>query len=320
METVLLTGATGFIGSHVAKRLLACGSYRVIAIVRKITAYKNVGDLMSKGAVAVEGTFYEKQFIKEVFNNYPVERVIHIAAIRGEGRASEEDYDRVNVSGTRALLDESLKHDVSRFIFCSSVGVLGTIPGALPGRVDSPLNGDTLYHRSKIMAEKEVFDYIKKGLDACIIRPAITYGEGDDGFPSKVVRMTRRGVPLFILRDNLIHLLDVGKLSEMFEKTLGARALERRVLIAADSVPVRSRDLARLIRSRYGKRDFRYIMEAPDFMRRAILSLVKLFAGRKRWVQAQLIMNDWYYDLSEPTLPAGLSMGDTRTQFLKYLD
>lgn len=188
---VLITGATGFIGSRVAEQLLT-EQYSLAAIVRKKNDYKNVENLKQKGTILVEGKFYDEELVEMIFRDFSIESVIHIAALRGSGAGTKEDYYRTNVLGTEVLLQASLHHGVSRFVFISSVGVTGTIPGDLPGDTSNEFHGDNLYHESKVLAEQKVCQYVEKGLDAYILRPAITYGAGDDGFPKTLVKLVKK--------------------------------------------------------------------------------------------------------------------------------
>ena len=215
-EYVLITGATGFIGSHLTEKLLLKPQYHIVTIVRKKRNYKNVIDLENKGVTIVEGDFYDKNLVEKTFRDFPIQHVIHIAALRGGGIGQSEDYYKVNVFGTEVLLEASLKNQIKKFIFCSSVGVFGTIPSELPGNLNTGFNGDNEYHKSKILAEAKVQEFISKGLDSYIVRPTITYGKGDDGFPSILIQMVRNKNLLLSNKDNKIHLLDVNKLADIF--------------------------------------------------------------------------------------------------------
>ena len=135
--------------------------------------------------------FYDENLLEKVFSDYPITHVIHLAAIRGEGTHSKKDYYEVNVRGTERLLEASHRHKVQRFILCSSVGVFGIPPSMLPAGSQTALRGDTDYQKSKIYAEGLVEAFIEKGLDAYIVRPTITYGKGDRGFPSTFVRLVK---------------------------------------------------------------------------------------------------------------------------------
>ena len=181
---ILFTGATGFIGSYTAYALKEAFQCEIIAPVRKINGYKNTNVLSEKGIILKVGNFYEKDFINSIFQNNKIDYVIHLASLRGAGKGTWEDYLKINVKGTEYLLDSAYQNGIKRFIYCSSVGVWGTIPKKIPPDESTPYVGDSFYHKSKIESEKIVNNYIAKGLDAIMIRPTITYGMGDDGFPN----------------------------------------------------------------------------------------------------------------------------------------
>lgn len=298
-EYVLVTGATGFIGSYVTEELLLDQSYEVVTIVRNTKNYRNVERLENIGAILVEGNFYDGNFLEGLFEKFPIENVIHIAALRGGGRGTWNDYYKVNVKGTQALLEVSFNHRIKRFIFCSSVGVFGTIPEELPANLSTRLVGDNDYHKSKILAEKKVQEFINKGLDACIVRPTITYGPGDDGFPMTLIKLVKKRLLLVPRKDIKIHLLDVFSLAGLLCQVLKSHNLKQRVFIAADESPVSLKDLVKLIHHHYYKTNYPNILIIPG---RPFDILVKTFqlTGNKKWLtRLLLISNSWHYDVSD---------------------
>jgi nucleoside-diphosphate-sugar epimerase len=318
-DFILLTGATGFIGSHVANKLLEDQSFQIVAIVRTTKARGNIESLAAKGAIVVEGTFYDKALLETVFRDYPVKYVIHLAAIRGEGSGTKEDYHKVNVLGTEVLLEASLRNGVNRFIFCSSIGVFGAIPRTLPGNLMSPLNGDNLYHLSKMLAEEKVRDFMHRGLDTCIVRPSITYGEGDDGFPLKLVELIRKRFLPLTRKSSLIHLLDVKKLVDVFTRLLIVDDLNQRILIVADKEPILLRELADLVYSHYYGKKYLVPFTLPEFFLTALLFILKT-CGSKKWLtRLRLISQSWYYDTKELASLSGFTLSDTKTEFVKFL-
>jgi len=262
-ENVLITGATGFIGSHVAKELLSDESYRIIATVRKKNNSKIVNELENEGAILVEGDFCDMQFVENLFKEFRIQYVIHIAAIRGGGAGTRDDYYRVNVAGTENLLKASLNNGIKQFNYCSSVGVYGTIPKNMPANIDTELIGDNAYHNSKIAAETKVQNYIRKGLNGYIVRPTITYGKGDDGFPQTLVRLVKNRLLFLPPNDILIHLLDVDSLSCLFINLIKSVHIKQRILIAADKNPISLYQLANLIHFLY-EQFFRFARKVLD--------------------------------------------------------
>jgi nucleoside-diphosphate-sugar epimerase len=316
---VLITGATGFIGSHVTEKLLSDKSYRLIAIVRKNRNYKNVNELENKGAILAEGNFYDKIFLEKIFNKFPVQYVVHIAALRGGGTGTKEDYYEVNVHGTEVLLAASLQNHVKKFIFCSSVGVFGTIPKEVPANLTTELNGDNEYHNSKILAERKVYDFISKGLNAFIIRPTITYGSRDNGFSATLVKLVRKRMLFLPFKDNKVHLLEVRKLAEIFMEILKTNNLRKRIFIAADEQPIILRELIDLVYSYYYGKKYPLILRMPSIVFDAFLVLFRALKNSKWSVRVQLLSRDWYYDTAEMNSLIEFRSANTEKEFLVYL-
>ena len=312
---ILITGATGFIGSHVVKKLLTDESLCTIAFARKNSLRTDW--LTKSGAIAIEGNFYDNDLIKEVFSKYSVNYVIHLAALRGAG--SKEDYFSVNVQGTEHLLEQSLKYRVSKFIFISSVGVYGTIPNELPANRKTVLIGDNAYHNSKILAEQKVNDFIAKGLNAYIVRPTITYGSGDDGFPNTLVELTKkRHFPLS--REEIkIHLLDVEKFADLLWKMIKSSPSNQRVFIVADESPILLRDLVNLIHSHYYGTDYPSYLKLPSFVFKMLGICFGIIRNEKWLTRIQLISKSWHYDISETLRCFQYTPSITKNSFIKTM-
>lgn len=317
-QYTLITGATGFIGSHVAARLLL-ESYPLVAIVRKTANYKNVNNLRQDGAVLIEGRFYDKELLENLFANFPIENIIHVAALRGGGMGTGEDYQKINVLGTETLLQVSLQHRVRRFVYISSVGVTGTIPGDLPGNTASKYHGDNLYHESKVLAEKKVHEFIQKGLDAYILRPAITYGIGDDGFPRTLVKLIKRRMLLLPMEDIEIHLLDVNTMADLVITTMRSVQLHQKVFIAADAIPISLRALANKIYKHYYQREYPSFLKLPNNVFKALLYCLLFFHSEKWVTRIRLISNNWYYDINPTIMNLSFKPADTSESFVRNM-
>lgn len=162
---ILLTGATGFIGLHTAKKLVEEG-HEVFALVRSAN---NSRQLKSWGVRLIFGSL-EK--IREV-HIPPVEGVIHLAGLIKAG--SKQEYFQVNTEATRHLLKTLDSHHLKKFVFVSSLSARG------PNRKkDDPqgLGPMSAYGKSKLKAEEIVCSY-QNQFSVCIVRPPIVYGPGD---------------------------------------------------------------------------------------------------------------------------------------------
>lgn len=315
IKNILITGATGFIGSHVAERFLDNKKYRVVLISRKEKDYKNINDLKRKGAKVFEGNFFDRNLLKNIFAEISVDYVVHIAALRGGGKGTGSLYRTVNVTGTESLLEFSLENKVNKFIFCSSVGVYGTIPGNLPADLNTSFNGDNRYHLSKIKAEEYVGQYIDRGLNAFIIRPAITYGRGDDGFPSTLISLAEKKMFLLSGEDIKIHLLDVRKFAELTELILDKEIINSRYFIAADHSPIELKKLIDLIHYRKHERHYPPFLVLPSFFFKLAFIMFSMIKNEKWKTRMQLISKSWYYDISGTVNNTGYSPSKTEDAF-----
>ncbi|MCP4402742.1 MAG: NAD(P)-dependent oxidoreductase [bacterium] len=295
-QSVLITGTGGFIGAHVVRKFLAKNQYRVIAISRKGFHYS----LSNHDLMWIQGSFLVPELLEKVFSSHAIQSVIHLAALRGAGSGDEKEYQSVNVEGTERLLEASLKHKVKKFIFCSSVGVYGTIPSEVPATLKTPVNGDNLYHTSKILAEEKVQQFIKHGLNAYIIRPTISYGAGDTGFPRTLVELVRTKRFLLSSGDMKIHLLNVSGFAEllhtMLRKQVGGR---QRTYIAADAEPIPLRDLVNVIHQHYYGTNYPSFLQMPNFIFKGLQMTFRMLQNEKWLTRILLISKSWHYEIRE---------------------
>jgi len=198
---VLVTGATGFVGANMARRLVAEG-HRVRALVRPTSSLRALegcpvevrrGDILDPASVAsaIKGCA----------------QVFHAAAdYRLWARDPREIY-RNNVEGTRTVLEACGNAGVERVVYTSSVGTLGLPRDGSPGTETTPVSladmiGD--YKRSKFMAERVAEEYIARGVPIVIVNPSNPIGSWE-------VRPTPTGqMILDYLRGRMVATLDTG--------------------------------------------------------------------------------------------------------------
>ena len=168
---VLVTGATGFIGQHVVRWLIA-ENIAVRALIHRETGASN---LHERGVEIARGNLLDPQSLHGIATG--VDTVVHTAGLVGSGRGSNQEYQAANVEGTRALLAEAKRANVGRFIHISTVGVYGL--GALQRDVKETQAlkpAGSAYVTSKAISEQSVLD---SGLPAVILRPYWVTGGGD---------------------------------------------------------------------------------------------------------------------------------------------
>ncbi len=203
----LVTGATGFIGSHIVDALIARGD-SVRALVRP---GGQASRLIQQGVELVQGDLSDPQTLDTAVEG--IELVYHAAALLGRERSSAAIF-QTNVTGTENLLAACIRRDVRRFVFISSVAVYA--PTALP-LIDeeSPQGAPDVYGQSKSAAEERVRHYAQMhGLSYSILRPCIVYGERDTQYTAQLLRTMRRPILIVGIGGwpyyNLVHAADVA--------------------------------------------------------------------------------------------------------------
>ena len=170
---VLVTGGTGFLGSHLVQRLAKKGE-KVRVLVRKTS---NIDYLKKLNVEIYPGDITNKSSLREAIKG--VDLVYHIAALFRQARFPDRVYWEVNVLGTRNMLEVSYEEGVKRFIHCSTVGVLGNITHP-PANEDTPYNPGDIYQRTKCEGEKVALRFFKdKKFPVTVVRPTAIYGPGD---------------------------------------------------------------------------------------------------------------------------------------------
>ena len=189
----LVTGATGFIGSFIAEELVKRGeSVRVIA--RKTS---NTDFLKSlKNVEIVYGDLGDPDSIRKAVSG--VDRIFHSAALVGDWVPREEAY-RINVGGTRYLLEAARGENIKKFVFVSSLAVLGMRDHQkTPPEAPRIKTGD-VYADTKIDSEELVVNFCKKyNIPFTVIRPGFVFGPRDHKVVPGIAKFLKKGKFLFI--------------------------------------------------------------------------------------------------------------------------
>jgi UDP-glucose 4-epimerase len=154
---ILLTGATGYIGSHTWLELLLAG-HQVIGVDNFINssplALGRIETLASQKLNFVEGNVCDKDFLQDIFQKYPIKGVIHFAALKavGESSANPLRYYENNIGGIIHLLQVMQQHNCHHFVFSSSACVYGD-PDISPVKEGAALRPENPYGQTKLMSE-----------------------------------------------------------------------------------------------------------------------------------------------------------------------
>lgn len=171
-----VTGATGFVGSHVARALAEQGA-SLRLLVRASSNTKNITELK---ADLVTGDLRDPASLRKAISG--CDTLFHVAAdYRLWVRDPEEMY-RANVEGTRAILEAARRSGVRRVVYTSSVATMGFTSNAQPANEQSPVSLDNMigpYKRSKFMAEQVAVEAAKSGIDVVIVNPTTPVGDRD---------------------------------------------------------------------------------------------------------------------------------------------
>jgi nucleoside-diphosphate-sugar epimerase len=197
MKKTLVTGATGFTGGNLCRRLVQEGE-EVVAFVRTTSHTETLRQL------GVECREVDIKDIESVQNNFSdIGRVYHIAAAYRSEHSDHEEFRLVNVEATRNLLEAARKARVERFIHCSTVGVQGVINDP-PADEDYRFNPGDHYQESKLQGELLAREYFSNGLPGVVIRPVGIYGPGDTRF-LKLFRPINKGYFFMIGSGNVLY-------------------------------------------------------------------------------------------------------------------
>lgn len=194
-KTVFITGATGLIGRVLVDHLLQ-QDFRVKALARP-------GRPLPAGVERIEVpdiTLVSEAFWREVLES--VDAVVHAAAqvhqMDDRSGSDSGDYYRVNTLATSHLAHAAARAGVSRFIFISSIKVMGesSIPGSPFKASDAPCPKD-VYGESKLQAEEAIHAVCRhSGMSSVIIRPPLCYGPGVKANFQALIKLVKSGLPL----------------------------------------------------------------------------------------------------------------------------
>lgn len=170
---ILVTGATGFTGHNLTQKLLEEG-HDVRILVR---SKSRVGLADQPGLEVIEGDIRDQPVVEQCVKG--CEKVFNIAAMFRSAKSVDQDYHDIHVKGVQHLLQAALKHDVKRFVHCSTVGVHGDVKNP-PANENSPYAPADIYQRTKLEGELWAREFAEKNnIALSVVRPTAIYGPGD---------------------------------------------------------------------------------------------------------------------------------------------
>lgn len=239
---VLVTGGTGFVGSHLVRRLLSRG--------HQVTSLdKNPGlvsdELRALGATLISGSVTDSADVDRAVVGQDL--VFHLASPFGDILQRDEAYWAIEVEGTRNVMAAAERRGVQRVIHCSTQGVHGIITDP-PGDEDSPIAPRDYYCYSKAEGEKVAREFMARGLDVVIVRPTSVYGPGDTRGWLKLFQMVSRGWFVMVGSGRTFnHPIYVENLVDLFELAACAPQARGRTYLASDDEALTLMELVRAV-------------------------------------------------------------------------
>jgi nucleoside-diphosphate-sugar epimerase len=241
-QKILVTGGTGFTGSHLVKRLLSKG-HEVVALDNQKGRFSE--ELEKLGAKITIGSVTDKELVDRLVQGCDV--IHHLAAAFRKIDLPKTVYWDVNVNGTRYLLEAAQKHGVRKFVYCSTCGVHGDVKNP-PAPETAPITPADYYQYTKYEGEKVAQEFIDKGLNVTILRPAAIYGPGD---PERWVMLFKQTAPgrflMFGSGEATYHPLYIDNLVDAFDLAAEKETSAGQTYLIADEYYYSLNDLVKEI-------------------------------------------------------------------------
>ncbi|MEL7496989.1 MAG: NAD-dependent epimerase/dehydratase family protein [Planctomycetota bacterium] len=191
MKPIFVTGANGFIGRRLCERLAESGEH-IIALCRS-----DPPKFRSANIEIIRGDLRDPASFEMALAQ--CDRVFHLAAIASQWHPEPEIFEDVNVTATRKLLDACQRHDVERFVFTSTAGVLAK------GTLDAPIDENGIakveqlpsqYQQTKLRAQQFVESVANSRMQTVVVMPSRVFGPGrlsESNSLTRILRLYQRG-------------------------------------------------------------------------------------------------------------------------------
>ncbi len=206
----LVTGANGFTGSHLVRRLLARGD-EVIGLVRPTSDLRSLATVTPQ---LIQGDLTDRAVLREAMTG--VETVFHTAAYVEIGIVNAAEMERVNVEGTRAVLEMAQAAGVAKLVYCSTIGVFGDTRGQAIDEtyLRTQVGYSSVYDRTKLQAQRLVDEFAAQGLWAVSVMPSGIFGPGDPHFGPILQRFLQGKLKLLAGSERLTGIVHVDDLAQ----------------------------------------------------------------------------------------------------------
>jgi nucleoside-diphosphate-sugar epimerase len=239
---VLVTGANGFIGRHIVRCIEKQGD-KINVLVRNSNSF-NISDKVN----IFEGDIFDNEKLRKAVNE--VDAVFHLVAKTHDSSSIDnaKDYYKINVEGTRNLLDACINSNIKHFVYFSSVkAMVEESKYTLDETYDC--TPTTLYGETKLMAERLVIEYGSKyDFKTTILRLPLVYGPGNKGNIYKMIEAIDNG--RFVMLGNGSNkrsMVYVGNVADAGIAVIDRKVADTKVYVITDGVNYTVKDLYKLI-------------------------------------------------------------------------
>ncbi len=290
-EVYLVTGATGNLGSNIVKMLVE-NNRKVKALVRQASITK-----LDPGVEPVIGDLQDVKSLEGFFTHEQGDElyVIHCASVVTiDPDFNQLVYD-VNVIGTRNMIEQSLKAQVKKFVYISSIGAIPELPQGIKITEVSHFDPDKVrgyYSKTKAMASQAVMDAINnQGLDGCLIFPSGIIGPYDYGYSltTQTIIAAAKGQVQFAV-DGTFNAVDVRDLAQAIIKCTHQGGKGEGYILANELIPMREfyGEIARVANApqvRY------YLSPKVALVVAAFMKAISAFTGKPPQLTSFMIYN-----------------------------
>jgi dihydroflavonol-4-reductase len=233
-EKYFITGATGLVGSYIARKLVSEGK-EVYALKRKNSDIQSL--LIAEGQIKwVEGDILDVSLLFEALKG--MDYAIHAAASVSMLAKDKEETLKVNIEGTANMVNAALGNSVKKFCHISSIAAIGVPEKAVSIDEKVAWNDDSkdfIYAKSKHYAEREVWRGIAEGLNAVIVNPSTVLGIGSwEKSSGQIIKFISKGVKYY--PQGSINLVDAEDVAEIVYRLLHSEIHSEKFILNAANV------------------------------------------------------------------------------------
>ncbi len=233
-KNIFITGATGFLGSHLVPFLLSEGKYNVSVLGRDISK----ASLFGSAVKFVVGDLTQAETFAESLND--IDAVIHMASQLPNPKTSKESFITTNVKGTASLINACKSKNIKQFIYLSSSAVYGSKAYELARTETMPATPAGAYDTSKYEAEKLLLDkFDPQQISLCILRPTGLYGPGDLKGLSLFKNIKKNKIRFYLNQNQIVHPTHVMDVVHAIDLVLKKDGLQHEIINIGGEKPLK---------------------------------------------------------------------------------